>query len=485
MSQTDKSATSLALVWFRTDLRVHDNPALWHACQSGQPVVALYCLTETQWQVHGIGPRKCQLIKNRVMALKQQLADLNIPLVILNSGSFANTETQLTSWMKDKGVTSLWLNNEYEVNERKRDIRLCQQAKELGIEVHRYHDQCLIPPGEVLTKSQQMFKVFSPFKRAFVPIAEERMSAPLAAPKAQAEFASDQLERLLEAHTELEIIEDSLWSAEESDAHQQLSDFIDQNLDAYRAERDFPDLDHTSRLSVPLSIGTLSPRQCFHAALQANEGWHGGSKGAQSWISELIWREFYRHLLVAFPDLCKHKAFKPETESVPWRDSDADFQAWCDGKTGYPIVDAAQKQLVEQGWMHNRLRMISAMFLTKHLLIDWRRGEAFFNQYLLDADLASNNGGWQWSASTGADGAPYFRIFNPTTQSERYDPDGRFLAKYLPELAQLPASSRHQPNSIERLQCRYPAEIVEHKFARQRALDAFSQPADLPEPEGV
>lgn len=462
------SATSL--VWFRTDLRIHDNPALYQACQGQNPVIAIIFISRQQWQQHGLGERKIRLMISRMKALQQQLADLNIPLLIREAETFTDCSEQLFETIQQFHCQHLFFNNEYEVNERRRDIQVCRRAKELGITVERFHDQCVLPPGSVQTRTGLPFKVFTPFKKAWLPIASADWQAPLPAPAAQPHLA-DWPQTLVQS---LDSFDDPHWSVIEDHAHQQLDDFIKAHGRHYKDERDFPDLDHTSRLSVPLALGMLSPRQCFHAAMTANQGHlDTGNTGLLCWISELIWREFYRHLLVAFPDLCKHKAFKPETDAVPWRYDEADFQAWCEGRTGYPIVDAAQRQLLEQGWMHNRLRMISAMFLTKHLLIDWRLGEAFFMKHLLDADLASNNGGWQWSASTGADGAPWFRIFNPLLQSRKFDPDGRFIGRYVPELASLPADNRHEPDGLQRRRCGYPEAIVDHAFGRARALAAF------------
>lgn len=196
-----------------------------------------------------------------------------------------------------------------------------------------------------------------------------------------------------------------------------------------------------------------------------------------TWVNELVWREFYRHLIVAYPKLNKYQNFNEKYDPVQWRSADADFTAWCQGKTGYPLVDAAMRQLLQTGWMHNRLRMVVASFLTKHLLIDWRKGERFFMQHLIDGDLASNNGGWQWAASTGCDAQPYFRIFNPITQSERFDPEGEFIRKYIPELTSVPNKHIHFPHAYLALQGseknKYWPAIVDHKAARQRALDAF------------
>ena len=464
------------LMWFRSDLRVRDNPALWHACQQSQPVIGLYFICEQQWQKHGLGPRRINLMKARAQELKKQLAELNIPLIILAADDFTHSTDILKALISDLSIAAVNFNIEYEINERQRDYHVSRWLRDQQIEVNKFHDQCLLPPGDVRTKTDQPFRVFSPFKRAWLPKADDAISAPFGTPTALPQSAQALL-RLLPADREPyqhTAQSDNLWSVDENNAHDKLERFIDEQIKAYKTLRDLPDTDATSRLSFELALGILSPRQCFYAAMQKNHGLlAGGNQGIDCWISELIWREFYRHLLVAYPELCKHRAFKPETEQLQWRQADEDFAAWCEGRTGYPIVDAAMKQLLEQGWMHNRLRMITAMFLTKHLLIDWRRGEAFFNYWLVDADLASNNGGWQWSASTGADGAPYFRIFNPTSQSEKFDADGRFIARMLPELAALPAPSRHNPDAFSRQQVGYPQPIVDHKAGRERALAAF------------
>jgi deoxyribodipyrimidine photo-lyase len=192
-----------------------------------------------------------------------------------------------------------------------------------------------------------------------------------------------------------------------------------------------------------------------------------------TWISELIWREFYRHVLVGYPRVCKGRAFRPETEDVRWRNDETGFRAWCEGRTGFPVVDAAMRQLARTGWMHNRLRMIAASFLVKDLLVDWRRGESWFMEHLVDGDFASNNGGWQWAASTGTDAQPYIRVFNPTTQSRRFDPDGEFLRRFLPELADLPAPAVHDPTPEQRRARDYPSPLVDHAAARLRAIRAF------------
>jgi len=465
------------LVWFRSDLRCHDNPALWHACQQPDDVIAVAYITEYQWQQHGFGPRKIQLLKNRIRQLHDELQALNIPLLILTANTFASCNRSLQRLCVQLDVRAVSFNIEYEVNERQRDREFVHWCRDNHIDVNRFHDQCLLAPGKVLTRQQQPFRVFTPFKRAWLLLAQTQLQAPLPSPAPRNEKSEQALAHLADLQTGSplpEIIPDPLWPVAEDAAHGKLERFIAQQLTGYRDQRDLPALDATSRLSFELSLGILSPRQCLYAAASHNHGrLSDGSAGADSWINELIWREFYRHLLVAFPQLCKHKAFKAETETIRWRQDDTAFQAWCEGRTGYPIVDAAMLQLRQEGWMHNRLRMVTAMFLTKHLLIDWRRGEAFFNQWLVDADLASNNGGWQWSASTGADAAPYFRIFNPLSQSEKFDAGGEFIARMLPEFAAIPARDRHNPDPQQRAGCHYPPPVVEHKAARLRALAAF------------
>ncbi|WP_419811737.1 deoxyribodipyrimidine photo-lyase [Bacterioplanoides sp.] len=484
------------LVWFRKDLRILDNPALFAASQRAEAnkltanekltestkLLAVFFITEQQWQQHGMGQRQIQLLKNAVLELQQSLRSLNIPLLIINAGDFNNSLTLLQTLCSDLNIDQVFFNHEYELNEQQRDKRFSHWCDQNQITTHGFHDQCLVPPGKVLTASDTMFKVYSPFKRAWQKQVGHYQQPPLGKPAAADHHnIGTDLNGLDLPLLTLDYQPDELWQVAEAAAHQQLNDFLDQRVQDYHELRDIPSQPATSQLSMALALGLLSPRQCFYACWQHSPGelyksrgeLIGAKPGLDSWINELIWREFYRHLMVAYPDLCKHKAFKPDTEQVPWRYDQADFQAWCDGNTGYPIVDAAMRQLKQTGWMHNRLRMISAMFLTKHLLIDWRWGEAWFAEHLVDFDLASNNGGWQWSASTGADGAPYFRIFNPTSQSQKFDSEGHFIVRYVPELLPLDPKQRHAPDNAKRRFCHYPQPVVDHQFGRQRALAAF------------
>jgi len=463
------------LVWFRSDLRLADNPALFRASQTDdEAVIAVSFICEKQWREHGAGNRQIQLIKNSLITLKQKLGSLNIPFIIAASTDFDDSLIQLKTLCQELDVTKVFFNLEYELNESERDHNFINWCQQNGITSYHFHDQCVIPPGKVLTRQGEMPKVYSPFKRAWQQQLDNYISAPLPQPVVLPASNRHAVPQTSLSDADICEIKDPLWTVDEDNIHDQLERFLHEQVQDYDQWRDFPQKPATSKLSYALKLGLISNRQCFYSVWQQNACTVvGGEPGLDSWINELIWREFYRHLLVAFPQLNKHKAFKADTESVPWRYNQADFDAWCQGKTGYPLVDAAQRQLLQTGWMHNRLRMVSAMFLTKHLLIDWRWGEAWFAKHLVDFDLASNNGGWQWSASTGADGAPYFRIFNPITQSQKFDPDGEFIAHYVPELATLTIKQRHRPSVQQRQYCGYPQEIVEHKFARQRALSAF------------
>ena len=453
-----------SLMWFRADLRVADNPALHLAMQNG-PVLAVFCASEKQWQQHDISPAKKALLVAQVRDLADSLAQLNVPLLVLDCPLFADIPDALAALVKQHDIQQLYYNHEYEVNEMGLSRQVTKRMKSLGVAVRGEHDQVLTVPGSIRTGSGEFYKVFTAFKKALYKAAPDILRPYYTAPDAQqkVDMNSD-----LQALDNLDVDNSWLerWPAGEQLAQQQLQRFVHEAIRDYKKTRDFPAQDNTSRLSAYQAVGALSTMQCLRAALAENNGeLDSGNEGIVTWINELIWRDFYRHLLVAYPDLCKHKAFKSDTDRLPWKHDEDKFQRWCEGNTGYPIVDAAMRQLNQTGWMHNRLRMIVAMFLTKHLFIDWRWGERYFMQKLVDGDLASNNGGWQWSASTGCDAVPYFRIFNPVTQSERFDPKGDFIRNYVPELAKFDAKKIHMPSADLAKRFGYPAPMVDHASA--------------------
>ena len=448
-------------MWFRADLRVHDNPALYHAVQSG-PIVAIYALCEKQWDIHQLSNNKREFIIAQLKQLNADLAKLGIPLLIIKGADFKSLPAKLLGFCHKHCITNVFFNDEYELNERSLTLEVENRAAIKNVALRKYHDQCLIEPGIILNKQGLPYRVFTAFKKEYISQFKTDLRPIYGSPKTHKEQKDITVKSDLTALDGLsyKAFDHEILSVGEEKSHEQLNDFCESGLSHYNQDRDFPSIEGTSYLSAYLAVGILSVRQCYQAAQTERE-----SEGRQTWVSELIWRDFYRHLLFLFPDLSKHKAFQSHTDELPWKHDERLFKAWCEGKTGYPIVDAAMRQLNETGWMHNRLRMVVSMFLTKHLFIDWRKGEEYFMQHLIDADFASNNGGWQWSASTGVDAAPYFRIFNPTRQSERFDQNGDFIRQYLPKLASLDKKSIHSPSSEQAQLLGYALPIVDHKLA--------------------
>ncbi|NVZ62916.1 deoxyribodipyrimidine photo-lyase [Pseudomonas gingeri] len=474
----------MQLFWLRTDLRLHDNTALSAAARRG-PTVAVYLLTPAQWQAHDDAPCKVDFWLRNLRELSQALAALNIPLLVRHADTWEQVPAVLLELCQALRIDALHLNEEYGVHETRRDQAVAKAVEAHGIGFHSYLDQLFFKPGSVLTRTGGYFQVFSQFRKVCYSRLHGALPAMVEAPRAQLPLSlgSDPIPAEVEGFPPPSQALRDLWPAGEAEARRRLDAFADQQIDYYQSERDFPAKPGTSQLSAYLAAGVVSPRQCLHAALQNNQGeFDSGNAGAVTWINELLWREFYKHILVGYPRVSRHRAFRPETEAVPWRDAPQELAAWQQARTGLPIIDAAMRQLIDTGWMHNRLRMVVAMFLTKNLLIDWREGERFFMLHLIDGDLAANNGGWQWSSSTGTDAAPYFRIFNPISQSERFDSEGLFIKHWLPELAGLNKKEVHNPAAVGGLfgVADYPRPIVDLGKSRERALAAFkSLPARL------
>lgn len=461
--------SSIKLVWLRNDLRLQDNPALHHAGKAG-PICCVYTVTEQQWQEHDDAAAKLMLWRDRLMTLAEELAEKNIPLKIIGCETFDKAPKALLDLAKEIKANALYFNYEYPLNEKKRDQAAKTLFEKNDLDVICFHGDVVMPPGSVKTQNDETYKVYSPFARQWRKQVSESDLDVLRAPYKQDKIniESDRVDT--HWHQYQREYRHDLWSSNSDTLQRNLKRFCENHVDDYKDIRDIPSIAGTSTLSPYLACGAISVRQCIAAARASSSNWL-----ENAWVNELIWREFYRHLLDAYPHLSRSENFKATEKPIPWENDERNWKAWCEGKTGYPIVDAAMKQLLQTGWMHNRLRMIVAAFLTKLLLIDWRKGEAFFMQHLVDGDYASNNGGWQWAASTGADAAPYFRIFNPERQSERFDPEGKFIKKFLPELNALDKKSIHKPNSEQRKTCGYPEPVVDYKFARQRALDGYAR----------
>ena len=463
-----------ALVWFRSDLRVRDNTSLVEAVARGGGVIGVFTICPEQWLEHDWAPVKVDFLRRSVRALSGALAELGVPLKIVGVPRFADVPAALDELADAHGCGGLYFSREYEWNEAQRDAAVRRRFEDAGREVHVCDDSVILWPGAVKTQKGDYYTVFTPFKNTWLGIVDE-LGEPavleVPTPQVRLDLEPDPVPSEVEGFTGLQ--REDLYPAGEEAALARLGEFMKESADHYAQGRDLPGKAGTSTLSPYLAAGVLSPRQCLAAARSAR------SEGRQVWVSELIWREFYRHLLVGFPDLSKGQNFRRKYDALPWEHNEEAFEAWCQGRTGYPIVDAGMRQLRATGWMHNRVRMIVAMFLSKHLLIDWRRGERFFMQHLVDGDLAANNGGWQWSASTGTDAQPYFRVFNPWLQSKRYDAEGDHIYEFVPELRGVPAKALHDPaklgRELEQRDLDYPQPIVEHSQARLRAIATFKE----------
>jgi deoxyribodipyrimidine photo-lyase len=461
------------LVWFRRDLRVNDNSALHHAAKSASKdggVVGLFVVTAQQWQEHDDAAGKVAFWLENLRQLATSLEKLNIPLRVESCDDFQSVPAVIAKVCKKYDCDNLFFNREYEVNESRRDDDVVDLCQAKSIQVNRFHDRVVVPPKEITTKDGRFYSVFTPYRKVWDTKFAD-YSKVLAKPKKQIDIGiqSSPVPSKVKGF-DLSDSWPTLYPAGEAEASKRLKSFA-QRIENYNQARDIPSIANgTSELSAYLAAGVVSPRQCLQIATQTDDG-------TTTWVSELTWRDFYTHVMVGFPKVSKHQPFKDKTNAIDWRTDKSDFEAWASGNTGYPIVDAGMRQLNQTGWMHNRLRMVTAMFLTKNLLIDWRLGERYFMTHLIDGDLAANNGGWQWSASTGTDAVPYFRIFNPFSQSKRFDVDGQFIKQMCPELDAVPAAALHDPKKltvqIEKLAIDYPDYIVDYKFGRERALAAF------------
>ena len=453
------------ILWFRNDLRTHDNPALHyfinHRC-SEIPSKALFFISEKQWLEHHWSAIKIDFIKRHAYALVNELACFNIELDLVVVPDFSAQQAYLKRYCLAHNIKSVVANSELEFNERQRDLACISQ----GIPLTLFEADVIVPKDKVLNQSGDMFKVFTPFKKAWLKQVKQFGFDYLGKLAGGAPFA---IEHKAETCNSLS----SAWPLAQVYERNKLPTFFQDKLFTYAQQRDIPSVKGTSGISPYLAAGVISPRYVLFSLLNRYPDILLATDSDEfSWLNEIIWREFYRHLLFHEQRLCKHQAFKEKYQATQWHNNDAFFIAWCEGTTGYPLVDAAMRQLNQTGWMHNRLRMVVASFLTKHLLIDWRWGEKYFMQHLIDGDLASNNGGWQWAASTGCDSQPYFRIFNPIRQSERFDPNGDFIRKYIPELNSIPDKHIHFPHQyIANHQLPlYWEPIVDHKEARLKAL---------------
>ena len=433
---------SLSLCWLRRDLRLHDNAALYHALKSGQSVLPVFIFDKNILdQLEDRADRRVEFLVQEVNRLHDELKKMG-STIIVRYGKPLDVWRELTGQYE---IEEVFTNHDYEVYAKDRDRDVGNLLAEGGIGFHTYKDQTIFERDEVLSGSNTPYTVFTPYSKNWHGKLNEfyLKSYP----------TEDYFDNFHKAKGSKERVP-TLADMDFEPVGEQFPDrtVSDKLLDHYNKTRDFPAQDGTSELSMHLRFGTISIRDLARQARDADD---------KTFLNELCWRDFYFQVLDHFPHVEK-ESFRREYDNIPWRNNEDEFEKWCRGETGYPIVDAGMRQLNTIGWMHNRVRMITASFLCKHLLIDWRWGEAYFGKKLRDYDLSANNGGWQWAAGSGTDAAPYFRVFNPTLQAEKFDPKGEYIRHWVPEFDTMD----------------YPQPIVDHKMARQRALDAYKKGLD-------
>ena len=426
----------ISIFWFRRDLRLSDNAGLYHALKNGKKVLPIFIFdSEILSKLENKADTRVQFIHQQLLAIKNQLNEIGSDLLVLHG-------SPIDSWKKliqDFNIESVFTNHDYEPYAHKRDLIIKELLKENDIDFLTFKDQVIFEKDEILTQQSKPYTIFTPYSKAWKAKLNDFFIKPYPTEKYFHQFIKDVKFKI----TTLEQI-----GFQESSIVFPSTTVNDELIKKYAQQRDFPAINGTSRLSVHLRFGTVSIRKLAKLALETSE----------TWLNELIWRDFYMNILYNFPKVVT-QSFRNQYDRIEWRNNETEFEAWCNGKTGYPIVDAGMRELNATGFMHNRVRMVVASFLTKHLLIDWRWGEAYFAQKLLDFDLSANNGGWQWAAGCGCDAAPYFRVFNPTLQTQKFDSQLIYIKKWVPEL-----------NDFS-----YPQPIVNHEFARNRCLEVYKR----------
>lgn len=426
----------VSIFWFRRDLRLNDNAGLYHALKDGKPVVPVFIFDRNILdELEDRKDRRVAFIHHSVAQLQKQLSPIGSAIDV----RYGFPEEIWKQLVKDYTIATIYTNHDYEPYAVRRDFDIATLFKENGISFHTYKDHVLFEKGEVLKDDGKPYTIFTPYSKKWRAVVNDSYLSSFRTEKYFSNFLQQKSKEII--------------ALEEMDFKPAGQSFPQKEWETdiikhYKEQKDYPGIAGTSRLGVHLRFGTISIRELARKAVELNE----------SFLNELIWRDFYQMILWHFPHVVSN-AFKPEYENVKWRNNEKEFEAWCDGKTGYPIVDAGMRELNSSGFMHNRVRMIVASFLTKHLLIDWRWGEAYFAKKLLDFELASNNGGWQWAAGSGCDAAPYFRIFNPYLQTQKFDPELKYIRRWVPEFEELT----------------YQQPIVDHEFARKRCLDVYGK----------
>ncbi len=428
----------ISIFWFRRDLRLYDNTALYYALQENIPVLPIFIFdSDILDDLKDKSDARVNFIHDQLNEINEQLKEIGSGVLV----KYGKPEEIYKSIMQEYDIQAVYTNRDYEPYALERDQKIDNILQQKGIGFYDFKDHVIFEKDEILTGGNEPYKVFTPFKNKWLEKLESGHIHPYKIHLKKENF--------YQFKTKLPSLEDI--GFKKTDIPIPAKEYDKNIIKKYDKERDFPAKNGTSRLGIHLRFGTISIREAVSHAQKLND----------TWLNELIWRDFYSMILANFPHVVKN-SFKAKYDAIPWRNNKEDFQKWCEGKTGYPIVDAGMRELNQTGYMHNRVRMIVASFLTKHLLIDWRWGEAYFAEKLLDYELASNNGGWQWAAGTGTDAQPYFRIFNPYSQTDKFDKNKAYIRKWVPEINQSD----------------YPEPMVNHKEARQRALDTYKSALD-------
>lgn len=461
------------IFWFRSDLRLRDNRGLAALAARAEQLAPVFVLDPGLLASGRTGAPRVHFLLDCLRRLADTLAERGSRLVVRRGDPVRELPRLVRELRADRVV---W-NRDYSPFARRRDARVRGALSRMGVDVVTCKDRVVYESAEIQSTSGRPYAVYSPYCRAWrrrwdrepeLPERAPRLPPPIPGAKGEAIPAAADL-GLPEAGAEIP-------TGGEAAARRRLHAFLDAGLPHYARRRDRPALDGTSRLSPYLRFGVVSVRECVAAALARGREDRAARRGADTWVNELVWRDFYAAILAEHPRVAT-ESYRRELAGLRWEDDEEGFRAWCQGCTGYPVVDAGMRQLAATGWMHNRARMIVASFLTKDLLVDWRRGEAFFYRALVDGDPASNNGGWQWSASTGTDAQPWFRIFNPVSQGQRFDPEGAYVRRFVPELEDVPDSHVHRPWELpaDQRPPRYPLPIVDHAERRALALERFRE----------
>ncbi len=465
------------LVWLRNDLRMDDNPALREACKLSEEVHAIYIYSQNQNKEHNEANCKIDFFIQNLKDLSKSLSKVNIPLTIIDSDGFNDNPEIIKKYIELNSIEKIFWNNQFGEDEINRDESVKDLLQNSNIDIKTFDEQVVFEPGSILTGEGKPYSVFTPFKRKWIEnFTLDKLDIEFKYTEKKSTKIKSNINDFNFNFQKTHSVDMSLWPIGENEAQMRLQFYLDKNIFKYAQDRNDPIIDGTSRLSAYLASGIISPKRCILEALKLNNfELDSGEKGIVKWIDEIIWREFYKNIMFSFPKVSRGQPFQEYTKKIKWRFNDDEFNAWKSGNTGFPIIDAAMKQLINEGWMHNRLRMVVAMFFTKNMLHDWRLGEEFFMQNLIDGDFSSNNGGWQWSSSTGTDAAPYFRIFNPLTQSKNFDSNGLFIKKYINELKDLDKKDIHDPDESIRNHLNYPSQMLDLKQSRLRAIDAFNE----------